>query len=230
MESPSFPTVPQTRPLRSKVLSSTLHDLPSQRIMEEDIPPVLEKKAAKSKDFENPKSLKMGWKGRRKIKEKGRKTPPNLPVNQNLKSCLKPSSGLFGSMSDTTSTCKDFSLTSGLRYAESHSSASSKSRSDSASGSRSSRSRHSDPRVAIDYPSDKSRSDSASGSKGSKGSKGSRSRQSEPQSVPNRHNSQSANGSRSRQGKLVRFDNIYIRHYPRIVGDNPSCSDGPPIS
>lgn len=37
----------------------------------------------------------------------------------------------------------------------------------------------------------------------------------------------------SRNGKLkrksVRFNDIQIRYYERTVGDNPSCSSGPPI-
>jgi hypothetical protein len=27
----------------------------------------------------------------------------------------------------------------------------------------------------------------------------------------------------------VRFDNIHIREYARIIGDNPSCSSGAPV-
>jgi len=30
--------------------------------------------------------------------------------------------------------------------------------------------------------------------------------------------------------KSVRFDNVYIREYETVLGDNPSCSCGPPIS
>jgi len=29
--------------------------------------------------------------------------------------------------------------------------------------------------------------------------------------------------------KVVRFRDIHIRHYERVVGDNPSCSAGPPV-
>jgi hypothetical protein len=31
------------------------------------------------------------------------------------------------------------------------------------------------------------------------------------------------------QEKSVRFNEIHIRDYERTVGDNPSCSSGPPI-
>jgi hypothetical protein len=34
---------------------------------------------------------------------------------------------------------------------------------------------------------------------------------------------------RAQQEKAVRFSEIHIRDYERVVGDNPSCSTGPPI-
>jgi hypothetical protein len=31
------------------------------------------------------------------------------------------------------------------------------------------------------------------------------------------------------QKKSVRFENVNIREYSRIIGDNPSCSSGAPV-
>jgi hypothetical protein len=49
--------------------------------------------------------------------------------------------------------------------------------------------------------------------------------------------SQSQNSERSAQSgsqicvqKRVRFNAIHVRDYERIVGDNPSCTTGPPLS
>jgi hypothetical protein len=42
------------------------------------------------------------------------------------------------------------------------------------------------------------------------------------------HASQRSSAS-SYSEKVVRFHNIYIRDYERVVGDNPSCSTGPPV-
>jgi hypothetical protein len=42
------------------------------------------------------------------------------------------------------------------------------------------------------------------------------------------HTSQRSSAS-SHPEKGVRFHNIHIRDYERVVGDNPSCSAGPPV-
>lgn len=34
---------------------------------------------------------------------------------------------------------------------------------------------------------------------------------------------------RSRKGDKLKFDKVKIREYARTVGDNPSCSSGPPV-
>jgi hypothetical protein len=39
----------------------------------------------------------------------------------------------------------------------------------------------------------------------------------------------SENSAKQQPEKGVRFNEIHIRDYERIVGDNPSCSSGPPI-
>lgn len=183
-----------------------------------------------------PDSSKMVWKTRRA--NKNRKKPSRSDTSslnnvnrRKLKSCLKPSAGLLaGSVSDaTSSTTKDFSLTSGyVKYIESQSSTSTNnskrsrelscpsgcssgmSRSDSTS-------RHSGPQ-------------SASSSRNS-GSRSSRSRHSDPSSTTSDIRV-AENGHRSHipQQKSVRFKEIRMREYVRVIGDNPSCSNGPPIS
>ena len=43
------------------------------------------------------------------------------------------------------------------------------------------------------------------------------------------HASQRSSASSSYPEKVVRFHEIHIRDYERVVGDNPSCSAGPPV-
>ena len=43
------------------------------------------------------------------------------------------------------------------------------------------------------------------------------------------HASQRSSASSSYPEKVVRFHEIHIRDYERVVGDNPSCSVGPPV-
>lgn len=56
------------------------------------------------------------------------------------------------------------------------------------------------------------------------------------QTIDNNDKSESANentggASKSSEGsKQLEFADIYIREYARTLGDNPSCSNGPPIS
>ena len=48
-------------------------------------------------------------------------------------------------------------------------------------------------------------------------------------SVGKTSRSKDSSGKKSSNRKAVRFHDIQIRDYERIVGDNPSCSSGPPI-
>jgi hypothetical protein len=36
-------------------------------------------------------------------------------------------------------------------------------------------------------------------------------------------------GSESGGDRAIQFDQVFIREYARTVGDNPSCSSGPPV-
>jgi hypothetical protein len=58
---------------------------------------------------------------------------------------------------------------------------------------------------------------------------------SENSSVDNAHSSQNSERSyhsctQTETKKTVRFNAIQIRDYERVVGDNPSCTSGPPLS
>ena len=184
----------------------------------------------------SPNSSNMVWKARRESKnnkqQPSRNGTSSLNNRRRLKSCLKPSASLLsGSGSVTTSsTVKDFSLTSGyVKYSESQSST-------STNNSKRSRELSSCPSGCS---SDKSRSDStsrhseaqsASGSRNS-GSRSSRSRHSDPHSTTSDIRV-AEHGHRSPipKEKSVHFKEIHMREYVRVIGDNPSCSVGPPIS
>jgi hypothetical protein len=52
----------------------------------------------------------------------------------------------------------------------------------------------------------------------------------EDESVHSKYGSESKEGNETVHSKRVVLKNIEIREYDRTVGDNPSCSSGPPIS
>jgi hypothetical protein len=52
----------------------------------------------------------------------------------------------------------------------------------------------------------------------------------EDESMHSKYGSESKEGNETVHSKRVVLKNIEIREYDRTVGDNPSCSAGPPIS
>lgn len=190
-----------------------------------------------SKPNKPPRS--MVWKIRRSNKESTVAAPVGVvrgkPIA--LRSCLKKGSGherknSCGSSKHFDSTSRDHSTRSG--------------------GSGSLESKSADSRLSTVSASQALKRDVASeqrslasGSSGSSGiplSPGSGLRASSQASEKSRASSQASEKSRassqssgeksassSPQEKQVRFSEIHVRDYERVVGDNPSCSAGPPI-
>jgi hypothetical protein len=53
------------------------------------------------------------------------------------------------------------------------------------------------------------------------------------ESLHSKYGSESAPGSRNAEkgtNRGIQFNKIVIREYARTIGDNPSCSSGPPVS
>lgn len=49
-------------------------------------------------------------------------------------------------------------------------------------------------------------------------------------SLHNRYGESTSKDSDSEERRSIQFKDLIIREYARTVGDNPSCSSGPPIS
>jgi hypothetical protein len=124
-----------------------------------------------------------------------------------LKSCLKRSNP--GMVSDQKAAAEEGSSSTDRRL---HGSLSSGSGSKHSSGPHS---RSSSTRGSVKSG---SRTDSAASSKSQSSSLHSE-----------RHATGASTGSGSLWRKAVRFNRIYIREYERTLGDNPSCSSGPPV-
>ena len=76
----------------------------------------------------------------------------------------------------------------------------------------------------------RSSSNSGKGSAGSsRGNSGKGSAGSRGKVAPIEATDEAAHKEKPRQVNSVRFSEIQIRDYERVVGDNPSCSSGPPI-
>ena len=52
----------------------------------------------------------------------------------------------------------------------------------------------------------------------------------EDESIHSKYGESKETDSERSRGKAIEFKDIQIREYARTVGDNPSCSSGPPIS
>jgi hypothetical protein len=174
-------------------------------------------------------TLAMVWKIRRYSKDNNNVPAVRGPVL--LKSCLKKGSD-ERSKASTISSKKNSDYNSGRDQSTARSNGSrsegSRSYGSGSLGSKSINSRLTDPssqnpgrQAAGSSEQPSVTSSSADGSQESKGS----SRKSVRAAS---HTNQLLSAS-SHPERLVRFHDIHIRDYERVVGDNPSCSAGPPV-
>ena len=169
------------------------------------------KKSKRHSGHGKPKN--MGWKIRRSSREQASTSIQKVVAREKhlkLRSCLKRDGDHCSQSSQSSSRRGDLST---IRDQST--------RSGNSVGSRSGNSRLSgscSPENSVPF---EQRSQNSHGSNGS----GAVSRTSSA-----RGSYQSERSKRSQQEKSVRFNEIQIRDYERVVGDNPSCSSGPPIA
>jgi hypothetical protein len=198
--------------------------------------------ASKPKTVTN-QALTMVWKIRRNGNGSGKdnNNAPAIRGPVTVKSCLKKDSD-DRSKTSTISSKKCFDYNSGPDQSTARSNGSrsegSRSHGSHGSGSLGSKSLHS--RLTDNFSQWSGRqaagsseqpsvtSSSADGSQESKGSSKNSVRAAPAAPAAASHASQRSSSSSHRE-KVVRFHDIHIRDYERVVGDNPSCSSGPPV-